>query len=110
MCKLMLAMNASVIPKTPGLDGPAGDAADPSVVRENMPWPDTRDGKPIGSLDRERVGSSIEEEEEEENREADAVRSRDLRRAGLSAFGFGGTNAHAVFEEYAPPRSEDELR
>jgi len=27
-----------------------------------------------------------------------------IRRAGLSAFGFGGTNFHAVFEEYIPHR------
>ena len=27
-----------------------------------------------------------------------------VRRAGLSAFGFGGTNFHAVFEEYIPHR------
>jgi len=26
----------------------------------------------------------------------------DVKRAGLSAFGFGGTNAHAVFEEFRP--------
>jgi len=28
-----------------------------------------------------------------------------IRRAGLSAFGFGGTNFHAVLEEYSPHRS-----
>ena len=27
-----------------------------------------------------------------------------VRRAGLSAFGFGGTNFHAVLEEYIPHR------
>ena len=27
-----------------------------------------------------------------------------VRRAGLSAFGFGGTNFHAVLEEYIPNR------
>ena len=27
-----------------------------------------------------------------------------MRRAGVSAFGFGGTNFHAVMEEYIPGR------
>jgi acyl transferase domain-containing protein/NAD(P)-dependent dehydrogenase (short-subunit alcohol dehydrogenase family) len=33
-----------------------------------------------------------------------AVPPDGIRRAGLSAFGFGGTNFHAVFEEYIPHR------
>jgi len=32
------------------------------------------------------------------------VRPDEVRRAGLSAFGFGGTNFHAVLEEYIPHR------
>jgi acyl transferase domain-containing protein/acyl carrier protein/NAD(P)-dependent dehydrogenase (short-subunit alcohol dehydrogenase family) len=32
------------------------------------------------------------------------IKSDNVRRAGLSAFGFGGTNFHAVFEEYIPHR------
>ena len=28
----------------------------------------------------------------------------DARRAGVSAFGFGGTNFHTVLEEYIPGR------
>src|SRR5271157_2182981 len=33
-----------------------------------------------------------------------AVPADGVRRAGVSAFGFGGTNFHAVFEEYVPGR------
>jgi len=32
------------------------------------------------------------------------MKGDNVRRAGLSAFGFGGTNFHAVFEEYIPHR------
>ena len=34
----------------------------------------------------------------------------DLRRAGVSAFGFGGTNFHLVLEEYVPGRSSASTR
>ncbi len=34
----------------------------------------------------------------------DRCRADGVRRAGLSAFGFGGTNFHAVLEEYIPHR------
>ena len=33
-----------------------------------------------------------------------------VRRAGVSAFGFGGTNFHAVFEEYVPERADGDAR
>lgn len=36
--------------------------------------------------------------------DADPQHSTLIRRGGLSAFGFGGTNAHAVFEKYAKGR------
>ncbi|MCP4249415.1 MAG: hypothetical protein GY778_20425, partial [bacterium] len=35
---------------------------------------------------------------------------KEVRRAGASAFGFGGTNFHAVLEEYIPGRIQTERR
>ena len=35
---------------------------------------------------------------------------KEVRRAGASAFGFGGTNFHAVLEEYVPGRIQTERR
>ncbi|MCB9283736.1 MAG: SDR family NAD(P)-dependent oxidoreductase [Lewinellaceae bacterium] len=38
------------------------------------------------------------------------LNGHDIRRCGVSAFGFGGTNFHAVLEEYIPGRIRDEQR
>ncbi|MBL8930969.1 MAG: acyltransferase domain-containing protein, partial [Kineosporiaceae bacterium] len=45
-----------------------------------------------------------------ELREWPAPSSGDVRRGGVSAFGFGGTNFHAVVEEYVPGRYRSEPR
>ena len=38
------------------------------------------------------------------------LNGQDIRRCGVSAFGFGGTNFHAVLEEYIPGRIREEQR
>ena len=73
MCKLLQSMQRATIPPTP-VDAGA-KPIDPLVVTEGRPWPatTTADGRKVHP-----------------------------RRGGLSAFGFGGTNAHAIFEEFVP--------
>ncbi|NNK63837.1 MAG: type I polyketide synthase, partial [Gemmatimonadetes bacterium] len=48
-----------------------------------------------------RVNTSLEEWD---------LNGHDVRRAGVSAFGFGGTNFHAVLEEHVPGRLTDARR
>ncbi|MHA1828056.1 MAG: SDR family NAD(P)-dependent oxidoreductase [Candidatus Heimdallarchaeaceae archaeon] len=37
------------------------------------------------------------------------IGKNEIRRAGVSAFGFGGTNYHMILEEYIPPNKEGEV-
>nr|APQ31261.1 polyunsaturated fatty acid synthase 2 [Schizochytrium sp. ATCC PTA-9695] len=74
MAKVLLSMQHGTIPPTPGVD--RSNCIDPLVVDEAIPWPyssaQARAGKP----------------------------GDELKCASLSAFGFGGTNAHCVFREH----------
>jgi acyl transferase domain-containing protein len=76
LVKVILAMRHGVIPPTIGVTEPlTGAQCVRNLVRDRMPWPDGNQG-PDGSR---RAGGDAPP-----------------RRAAVSAFGFGGANAHAV--------------
>jgi acyl transferase domain-containing protein len=75
LLKTVLALHEKVLPPSLNFDAP-----NPAIDFARSPF---------------RVHTALEPWE---------VRSGEVRRAGVSAFGFGGTNYHAVLEEYVPGR------
>ena len=75
LLKTVLALHHGEIPPSLGFAAP-----NPNIDFRDNPF---------------RVNTTLEEWE---------LNGHEVRRAGVSAFGFGGTNFHAVLEEYVPGR------
>jgi acyl transferase domain-containing protein/acyl carrier protein/NAD(P)-dependent dehydrogenase (short-subunit alcohol dehydrogenase family) len=88
-----------------GAAGAAGMLKAVYALHEKVLPPSINFKKPNPGLDWDNLSFAVNTELRDWEAPADGV-----RRAGVSAFGFGGTNFHAVLEEYIPGRIERERK
>ena len=99
MLKVLLALREQTLPPTANFSNPVAPLAKPDcpfgVLAKPRPWERRQEGRP----------SKIQPPSE--GLETSEVSPRQIpRRAAVTAFGFGGINAHVLLEEWIPSRAD----